>query len=216
MELPADWFEITRRIAWEVGQRRFPGTQLAQDLCEEAPSHIWEKISTFRPAKGSFPAWCYRLVDNLAIDLLRQRQRRRPVDGPTGAPPDGQPQPWLRVEDPRWRKEQQAVETRLDAQQGFAPQDLERLQTVPVLRRVIALAVVGWSGAVPPDLWHKWLEDAKIDPPFPPPDCSPKNGLRPNVRLVAEALEDSEDNVRAHFYRSLPVLRGLDYGRNRL
>lgn len=56
-KLPDGWEETVWRIARQVAQRRFPGTQLARDLCDNAPSYVWERLNSFEP-ENAFEPWC--------------------------------------------------------------------------------------------------------------------------------------------------------------
>ncbi len=204
--LPNGWEATTRRIASQVAQKVFPGTQLARDLDGEAPTHIWERRNSFDPARP-FEPWCYRVLFNLAMNLLRNRRRRRPIDGLTGASRSERPDATAEVEDRTWESTQRHVENQLDQAAGFGTEQLRWLETLPARRRVIALAVAGLWPAVPTDCWERWLGEAGIEPPFPPPECQPANGLHANVRLVAQCLGQTESAVRQHFYRSLQGLK---------
>lgn len=218
-KLPDGWRQTAHRIAREVAQRRFPWTQLAHDLCDDAPDHVWGRRNSYDPEKGPFEPWCYTVIDHLATDLLRERRRRLQVDGWTGtAPSYGKAkQPCLsEPEDPRWKNQQAQVERQLDGAQKLSPDDLKQLEKKfrrARRCRVIALAVVGWWNAVPPDVWNRWLSEANIDRPFPPP-CS--DDLCARLREIADALGSNYNAVRQHFFRAQPVLRDLKYGREQL
>ena len=87
--------------------------------------------------------------------------------------------------------------------QGF---HLNVLTTLPVRRRIIALAIAGLWSRVPTELWTRWLREAEIEERFPPPECCMENGLLANIQLVAGFLGQSQDVVRQHFYRAKDVL----------
>jgi len=119
-------------------------------------------------------------------------------------------------EDPSWKRDWKQAEDQLDGERQFSGEELKQLETLPPVRRVIALAVAGLWQAVLPDRWKRWVEEARIDPPFPPRECCAANGFRANVRLVAQSLEQTEDAVRQHLYRAKNVLRSLLDDHNQL
>lgn len=212
-EFPVDWELTVRRIAKIIAQWRFPGTQLAQDLCDEAQSFIWEKRAKYHSEKGSFPSWCHTVLNNRATDMLREWRQRRRVDGVTGTWSDEDSEPYEPIEqaDPRWDKEWGLINNQLDGERQFSRDELELIETLPLRRRVIALALMGLWRKVPEHIWNNWLDQACIQLPFPPDECSPANKLAENVRILAASLGDSEDAIRQHFYRARNVLKRLNY-----
>ncbi len=208
-KLPNGWEQIVKRIAQKVAQQRFPRTQLAADLCVDAVSHVWEKREYFDPDSGQFEPWCYRVITNLAMDMLRHFLRRLEIDGPTGTFKSEPSDLTLVTVDGKWQTEQRRVDDELDSAVPFKCDELAHLEKLPPLRRVIALVLTGWWRAVPPSTWEQWLHSAGIDSPFPPPECRPIYDFSENVSLIAQRLGRTVDSVRQHFYRSVPVLRGL-------
>lgn len=210
-ELPERWEETVNRIAERVARQMFPGTQVAADFPHDAVSHIWEKRQ-FYDSEKPFKPWVGAVLRNLAKDRHRESKRRRRVDGWTGRYVEegesdiqagdgiGQPDP----EDRSWKDDRKRVEARIDA--PFSQRHLDRLATLPARRRVIALAIAGLWSRIPTEQWTRWLRDAEIEEPFPPPECCLENGLLANIQLVADFLGQSKDVVRQHFYRAKDVL----------
>lgn len=221
-ELPQGWEETVKRIAKVVAYRRFPGTQLAEDFPDDAVSHVWEN-QQFYDSESPFEPWVFAVLGNLATDCLRKRRRRRRVDGLTGRYVEEESRADMEAgddsgeevdsEDRSWKNDQKRVEARIDVPDHFCERDLEFLATLPARRKIIALAVTGLWNEVPAEVWDTWLRDARIDPPFPPSECCPENlenGVHVNVRLVAEALGQTENTIRQHFYRAKNVLQTLE------
>ena len=235
--LPDGWEETVREVATIVACRRFPKAQLARDLCDCAPSHVWERRNSYDPAR-SFRTWCSKVVDNLAIDMLRNFRRRRRFDGVTGEDAiaerygigrdlqktDGWTDAanWSKRHEDEGRNDpvcedpHNETDRCLDGPQMFSPDDLKRLEdnlNDAPLRRVIALSVLGWWTAVPPDIWERWLTKARINPPFPPPFPDDRDDPDTRFRVIADASGVSPNAVRRHLTRARSVLKGLDYAR---
>lgn len=210
-QLPEGWEEIAKRIAKMVAQGRSPGSQLAQDLCDNIVSHVWERRSSFDPAKGSFKAWCDRVAKNLATDLLREQSRRKKWESSyfEEAAKRQQSPAAFDPEDRNWKNDQSRVVEKLDGPFKFCDEQLNELETLPPRRRVIALAIAGVWSWVPTEQWKQWLREAELDESFPPSECCLENGFPANLLAVADWLGQSEDVVRQHFYRSKKVLANV-------
>jgi RNA polymerase sigma factor (sigma-70 family) len=215
-KLPDGWELIVKRIAREVARRRFPKTQLAQDLCDNAAGHVWERRNSYDPGKAPFEAWCFTVIRNLATDLLRSLRLRGHVDGRTGkfvsdseaeipCPED--------FEDRSAHLQLEHIQYQLDHRTAFCKQDLAALEELPAQRRVIALAVADLQAKVPPDLWEQWLADANLEPPFPSADLSESANLIDRCQQIADELSMSLEAVRQHWYRALNTIRSLKYVR---
>lgn len=199
-----------------MARRRFPKTQLAQDLCDNAAGHVWERRNSYDPEKAPFESWCYTVVRNLATDLLRSLCLRVQVDGRTGTVVSGSEAEKPRREDPEDHSSHlpfKHLEYQLDHQTAFCKQDLAALEELPAQRRVIALAVAGLHIKVPPDLWGQWLADANVEPPFPSADLSEWANIIDRCQQIADELSMSREAVRQHWYRGLDTIRSLKYVR---
>lgn len=212
-ELPEKWDETVKRIAKAVAHRQFHGTQLVQDFLHDAVSHIWEK-RRFYDSEKPFEKWVGRVLRNLALDRLRERERRRRIDGRTGRRVEegskdleaGYGSEQLDPANRSWKDDRKRVEARIDTLDHFFQRHLDVLTRLPVRRRIIALAIAGLWSRVPTELWTRWLREAEIEERFPPPECCMENGLLANIQLVAGFLGQSQDVVRQHFYRAKDVL----------
>ena len=72
---PDDFVPIVNRLVERVS-RRFPAP-IGQRLAEEAVSRIYQRLGQFCASRGCFARWCYRLLYNRALDLLRWHRRSR-------------------------------------------------------------------------------------------------------------------------------------------
>jgi RNA polymerase sigma-70 factor (ECF subfamily) len=61
------------RRAWRVARNMVPSDEDAADLCQEAFLRVFKSIERF-DFQHEFTTWLYRIVTNLAIDLLRKRR----------------------------------------------------------------------------------------------------------------------------------------------
>lgn len=73
--------------AWRVARGMVPSEEDAQDLAQEAFLRVFKNLERF-DFKHDFTTWLYRIVTNLAIDLLR---KRRPVSSLQGGLDEDQP-----------------------------------------------------------------------------------------------------------------------------
>ena len=77
----AQLFQRYERRAWRVARNLVPSDMDAQDLVQDAFMRVFRNLERF-DFSHAFSTWLYRIVTNLAIDLLR---KRRPVYSTTGA-----------------------------------------------------------------------------------------------------------------------------------
>src|SRR5215217_3614107 len=61
----------------------------AEDLLQEVFLRVWQHAHTFDDTLGTVRVWLHSIAHNLALNELRRRRRRPPVQQrPTGADPD--------------------------------------------------------------------------------------------------------------------------------
>jgi RNA polymerase sigma-70 factor (ECF subfamily) len=53
------------------------GSQVAEDLAQEAMLMLWRKAALFDPAKASASTWIFTIARNLRIDMARRERRLR-------------------------------------------------------------------------------------------------------------------------------------------
>jgi hypothetical protein len=200
--------ESARRVIASFSARR----QFCADFLNDAVSHIWERLGIFIMNKAAFEAWCDRVLRNYCIS----RYRRRRLEGPTGVPSDPET-PWFpEPVDPQWQRMRELLERRIDSLDPFSSDDLQILETMPVLKRIIVLSLAGWFPAAGAN-WRKWLGETGIDGSFPPQELLCEDDFRSRIRLLAKVLDMKEDTVRQHWYRGgVQKLRDLEYGRERM
>lgn len=95
----ADLVSRYERRAWRVARNMVPSDEDAQDLVQEAFMRVFRSLERF-DFSHAFSTWLYRIVTNLAIDLLR---KRRPTFSTTAADDEDSSAPEIvdeRVEDP--------------------------------------------------------------------------------------------------------------------
>ncbi|MFT7677721.1 MAG: RNA polymerase sigma-70 factor (ECF subfamily) [Planctomycetota bacterium] len=83
----ADLVERHQARAWRVARGMVPSEEDAQDLAQEAFLRVFKNLERF-DFKHDFTTWLYRIVTNLAIDLLR---KRRPMGSLQGGLDEDQP-----------------------------------------------------------------------------------------------------------------------------
>ncbi len=67
--------------------RQGAGSQVAEDLAQEAMLTVWRKAALFDPAKASAATWVFTIARNLRIDMLRRERRPQfNPDDPSLAP----------------------------------------------------------------------------------------------------------------------------------
>lgn len=66
---------LIRRLA-KLAENRLGG-KLGSEFIEGAVTYYWERRTSFDPDEGRFAAWCWRILVNRGIDLLRSRHRER-------------------------------------------------------------------------------------------------------------------------------------------
>ena len=197
---------IIRRSARAVVHGRPVGPQFRLDFVEQMPAEVLEKVRqlAFDPEKGRFEAWCRKVLKHRYLDLVDQWARRckreRPlppgdVPGETSVLPagicgDDEPRPAIPYD---------------DGQRGtcrdepFSGRELDLLQKMPRLQRVICISAAGWSPRVPAEVWQQWLAEVRIQPPFPPMEILDIDQPTKRLPLLAETsgkkLEGSQTTL---------------------
>lgn len=77
LELHARYANLVYSVAYRITNESMAAEEVTQDTF----MRIWNKSYTFDPNKGRFVTWLLTVTRRLAIDLLRQRQRREPKSG---------------------------------------------------------------------------------------------------------------------------------------
>jgi len=130
----AELYSRYERRAWRVARNLVPSDEDAQDLVQDAFLRVFKSLERF-DFSHAFSTWLYRIVTNLAIDLLR---KRRPSYSTTSAEEDESDQELVdeRVEDPSQSmlREETANEVR-NCLQVLAP----HFQSALVLRELEGL-----------------------------------------------------------------------------
>ncbi|MEO8607698.1 MAG: sigma-70 family RNA polymerase sigma factor [Chloroflexota bacterium] len=68
-------------LVYSVAYRVLDDQMAAEEVTQDTFMRIWHKSHTFDPQKGRFITWLLTVTRRLAIDVLRQRQRREPNTG---------------------------------------------------------------------------------------------------------------------------------------
>jgi RNA polymerase sigma-70 factor, ECF subfamily len=68
-------------LVYSVAYRVLNEPMAAEEVTQDTFMRLWNKSYTFDPEKGRFTTWLLTVTRRLAIDLLRQRQRREPNTG---------------------------------------------------------------------------------------------------------------------------------------
>lgn len=164
------------------------------DFVNECYCKLLAELHKFNPAAGSFRAWGYRVLYNLAVDKARELKRR--LEAEVSVPPEV-----LALLEARDAKE----ESKDNFLQVFCPAQLQMLSQLPPKRRVIALGVCGLHRRIPRELWRQWLDEAGIPETFPPPTDAKE--VPEHFRQLAKELDMNPTALRQHFYRAKDVLR---------
>lgn len=192
---------VVERMAKRVARTKCFAKQAAYDFIDEASAHVWRALASFNPAHGSFRGFVYQVLCNLAID-----RGRRAASEHTGIrEADEEKGNCLEVPDPR-------AENPLDlliASEELSPRQLRGFEQMPLMRRVIVVALAGLPSRLPQGIWAQWLQAAGIQPPFPPPEIYGFDKPTKRVRCVAEALAMAPEAVRQHWYRARDALQKI-------
>lgn len=68
-------------LVYSVAYRVLNDSMSAEEVTQDAFMRLWNKSYTYDPEKGRFTTWLLTVTRRLAIDLIRQRQRREPKSG---------------------------------------------------------------------------------------------------------------------------------------
>jgi RNA polymerase sigma-70 factor (ECF subfamily) len=82
-------------LVYSVAYRVLNEPMAAEEITQDTFMRLWNKSYTYDPDKGRFITWLLTVTRRLAIDLLRQRQRRTPQAGMVFM--DESPQFWEEV-----------------------------------------------------------------------------------------------------------------------
>jgi len=68
-------------LVYSVAYRILNEQMAAEEVTQDTFMRLWHKSYTYDPEKGRFITWLLTVTRRLAIDVLRQRQRREPNTG---------------------------------------------------------------------------------------------------------------------------------------
>ncbi|MEZ4669505.1 MAG: sigma-70 family RNA polymerase sigma factor [Anaerolineae bacterium] len=68
-------------LVYSVAYRVLGDQQAAEEVTQDTFMRLWKKSESYDPEKGRFTTWLLTVTRRLAIDVLRQRQRREPQTG---------------------------------------------------------------------------------------------------------------------------------------
>jgi RNA polymerase sigma-70 factor, ECF subfamily len=68
-------------LVYSVAYRVLNDQMAAEEVTQDTFMRLWQKSYTYDPNKGRFMTWLLTVTRRLAIDVLRQRQRREPRAG---------------------------------------------------------------------------------------------------------------------------------------
>jgi RNA polymerase sigma-70 factor (ECF subfamily) len=77
LELHARYANLVYSVAYRVLEESMSAEEVTQDTF----MRLWRKADSYDPEKGRFVTWLLTMTRRLAIDVLRQRQRREPRAG---------------------------------------------------------------------------------------------------------------------------------------
>ncbi len=83
----AELYRRHERRAWRVARNLVPSDEDARDLVQEAFLRVFKNLERF-DFSHAFSTWLYRIVTNLAIDLLRKRRTAYSTSGSDEDEPD--------------------------------------------------------------------------------------------------------------------------------
>lgn len=192
--------------------RQTQSSRVFEEFCKGYKTYVWQRLRQYDPSKSTskegFFGWCFRVLDNWLIDLSRSETARRkkevlatdlynPEETETGLEET--------AEDRRVRAVWQIVAEK----ECLTAAQIALLRGLPVLRRVIACAAAGLAWRIPSETWRKWVEDAELEPEFPPQTLADYDEPLDRLRVLAEYLQTPLSTLRAHWYRSRKVLQDL-------
>ncbi len=213
------WKELLERcikpIAQVIAPRiRLRGRLLA-DFQDGYAGKIYESLRQFDPQKGKFSTWCYTVIHRWGVDLGRREKVRRTRE--ILETELISPQESIETSDRNLLESYLGLAARdsralepweiVVAREPLSPRQIQLLESLPPLRRVIICAVADWPGKIPPAIWQQWVQKAKLDKPFPPSELADYDDPFDRLRFVAEYLGIQYSTLRQHWYRALEVLR---------
>lgn len=68
-------------LVYSVAFRVIGDQQAAEEVTQDTFMRVWKKSESYDAQKGRFTTWLLTVTRRLAIDVLRQRQRREPQTG---------------------------------------------------------------------------------------------------------------------------------------
>lgn len=68
-------------LVYSVAYRVLNDPMSAEEVTQDTFMRLWNKSYTYDPEKGRFTTWLLTVTRRLAIDMIRQRQRREPKSG---------------------------------------------------------------------------------------------------------------------------------------
>jgi RNA polymerase sigma-70 factor (ECF subfamily) len=81
-------YERYGRLVFGVAVHIVGEEAAAEEVCQDVFLRVWEKSGTYRPDRGKVGTWLARIARNRAIDVLRSRRFRDPVNLSSEVEPD--------------------------------------------------------------------------------------------------------------------------------
>lgn len=191
-------------------KKRIDSSRIFEDFRDGYEFHIFRKLEEYDPSRARFSTWCYQVLYNWAIDLIRaetSRRKREVLESDFRGPERQEEESAEGGLEELAEASEEPVWEMVAQREALCPRQIEILEKLPVLRRVIACAAAGLVWRIPPTTWRQWVEQAKLDADFPPPELADYDEPLDRLRFLAEYLGASFSSVRQHWYRSLEVLR---------
>lgn len=190
------------RIAGKVGRSKNASPNVRDRLQSEAAGHIAEVIGQFNSAKGSFSTWCWTVLGNLCVTMIRKEARERErFDGYRGE--------MLHTGRRRMAgQESQSGEEELPDDERQPLPDLVPLleQKLKPIDRLIVAAYHGVLNACGDDIVDRWCAEAKTDKAIDLRAAAvvPRQN---RSQAVADALGRKLDYVRTRLFRAMQTLK---------
>ncbi len=77
----SELYDRYSRPVYATGIRVLGDAHLAEELVEDAFTHVWQCAASFDPSRARFATWMYRITRKGALDLARRRRVRPRPEG---------------------------------------------------------------------------------------------------------------------------------------
>jgi RNA polymerase sigma factor (sigma-70 family) len=198
------------RIARQVANRLNASSTVRDELYDAAVGHVFSVIHTYDPTLAKFSTWCYTVVRNQCVTLIRQEAKRNKIVKKARGVAEVDEERQLRSAPTASAMEESEEEARASAGTGFQFAPLLDEHLKPIDRLMLA-AYLGVLSTLGDDVVARWCREAGHEGAA---SLAGVEQLPTSQRkeAIAAVLGESLGWVRQRIFRAVQRLKDRGFG----